>query len=97
MSDLENTILKNEDDTPIEFDKLPRHTVSNPLNYDEITLKKRERELKAIMKDYPDANPATAAMCWDYLHSLGDISDEEALAEINRLDALPPKQRDTQK
>jgi hypothetical protein len=87
-------IDENEIITPTPIEDMPRHEGTNPLCYDAITLARREMEIKAIMKDYPNETPTNIQMAWDFIFMQG--GDEAAMAEIKRLEALPPTARDTQ-
>jgi hypothetical protein len=82
----ENEIIK-----PTPLEEMPRHEGTNPLKYDTLTLARREMEIKSIMKDYPNETPSNIQMAWDFIAAFG--SEEEAMAEIKRLEALPPTPR----
>ena len=81
-----------EMDQPTPLEDMPRHEGTNPLNYDEMTLARREVEIKSIMRDYPNETPANIQMAWDYITSFGD--DKAAMVEIKRLEATPAAPRD---
>ena len=78
--------------TPLE--DLPRATPSNPLNFDELTLARREREIALIMKDYPNVPPKMIETAWDYVAT--SKSEEEAFEQIKKWDETPPKKRNLQ-
>jgi uncharacterized protein (DUF433 family) len=92
MTDIDENEIITVEPTPLE--QMPRHEGTNPLMYDDLTLARRDKEIKAIMKDYPNETPANIQMAWDFVYSLG--GEEEAMVEIKRLEALPPTPRDTQ-
>jgi|TARA_R110000772_G_scaffold266966_2_gene390168 hypothetical protein len=79
-------------DTLTPLEDLPRATPSNPLNFDELTLARREREIALIMKDYPNVPPKMIETAWDYVAT--SKSEEDALAQIKQWDETPPKKRD---
>ena len=85
----ENEIISTDE---IPLAEMPRHEASNPLNYDDLTLARRNKEISAIMKDYPDQSPSAIQMAWDFVYLQG--SDEEAMKEVKRLEKLPPRARD---
>ena len=85
----ENEIISTDE---IPLDEMPRHEASNPLNYDYLTLARRNKEISAIMKDYPDQSPSAIQMAWDFVYLQG--SDEAAMKEVKRLEKLPPRARD---
>tara|TARA_R100000541_G_scaffold27854_1_gene37200 strand:+ start:991 stop:1275 length:285 start_codon:yes stop_codon:yes gene_type:complete len=85
----ENEIISTDE---VPLDEMPRHEASNPLNYDDITLARRNKEISAIMKDYPDQSPNAIQMAWDFVYLQG--SDEAAMKEVKRLEKLPPRARD---
>jgi hypothetical protein len=88
----ENQIITEE---PVPVENMPRYVGSNPLKYDDLTLARREKEIKAIMKDYPNETPANIQMAWDFIYIQG--GDDAAMVEIKRLEALPPTPRDIPK
>tara|TARA_R100000541_G_scaffold30864_1_gene39767 strand:+ start:1472 stop:1765 length:294 start_codon:yes stop_codon:yes gene_type:complete len=88
----ENEIISTDDGNPVPLKNMPRHEASNPLNHDPLTLARREKEISAIIKDYPKENPASIQMAWDFVYLQG--SDEAAMREVKRLEKLPPKPRD---
>ena len=88
----ENKIISTEDGTPVSLENMPRHEASNPLKYDDLTLARRDKEISAIMKDYPNEAPSAIQMAWDFVYLQG--SDEAAMKEVKRLQSLPPKARD---
>lgn len=88
----ENEIISTDDENPVPLNEMPRHEASNPLNYDDLTLARREKEISAIIKDYPNENPSSIQMAWDFVYLQG--SDEAAMKEVKRLEKLPSKPRD---
>ena len=78
--------------TLVPLEEMPRAKARNPLNFDEETLAKRERDIKAIMRDYPGITPKMIETAWDYVQSCE--SEEEAMKEVKSWDKLPPKKRE---
>jgi len=85
----ENEIISTDE---VPLNEMPRHEASNPLNYDDLTLARRNKEISAIMKDYPDQSPNAIQMAWDFVFLQG--SDEAAMAEVKKLEKQPAKPRD---
>ena len=77
--------------SPIPLDELPRATQNNPLTFDVLTLSRREREIAAIMKDYPNVPPKFIETAWDFVAT--SKSEEDALEQVKKWDKTPPKKR----
>jgi len=88
----ENELITDDNGNPVSLENMPRHEASNPLKYDDLTLARRDKEILAIMKDYPNEAPSAIQMAWDFVYLQG--SDEAAMKEAKRLESLPPKARD---
>ena len=52
-------------------DEIPRAQQENPGNLTPLELNERERAIKAIMIENPDASPKMVEMCWNYIHREG--------------------------
>ncbi len=70
--------MDNLDLSGIPIEDLPRYKAPNPYGYDELTLAKRELEIKAALKDFPTLDYFMVAMAWDVTNNLG----EERMNEI---------------
>ena len=88
----ENELITDDDGNSVSLENMPRHEASNPLNYDDLTLARRNKEISAIIKDYPNENPSSIQMAWDFVYLQG--SDEAAMAEVKKLEKQPAKPRD---
>ena len=66
-------------DEALSIDEFPRHQPSNPYNYDELTLAKRQLEINAAKRDFPHIPENVISMSWDTVHNLGESAMNEII------------------
>lgn len=93
MSDFKQSVCDFRCDIS-NIDDFPRHQPSNPYNYDELTLAKRQLEINAAKRDFPHIPENVISMSWDTVHNIG----ESAMNDIIETKAWEKaKQRDRPK
>jgi NADH:ubiquinone oxidoreductase subunit len=58
---------------------LPRHQKANPYNYTKVQLAKRERDIKALLKDYPKVPPMWVEWMYDVVENMPKDEQERII------------------
>jgi hypothetical protein len=58
---------------------LPKYVAPNPYNYTAVQLAKRKRDIKAMIRDYPNVNPMWAEWLYDTIENMPNDEVEEII------------------
>lgn len=77
MGENELINLDTSHDNIVPFEEIPRYEEKNLLGYDDETLARKNRELKNILKDYPEHNKKFVGDIWDVVENMTNEEWEE--------------------
>ena len=70
---------KDEQDVKTPSEIWPRHKEGNQMNWDPVTLARREKDIIAMRKDYPKVPPLWCEWLWDMNEKTGKVEIERII------------------
>lgn len=59
------------------LDEFPRYEKPNKFNYDDLTLARKNKEMRELIRDFPDVSPFYIEMFWDLLENASPEEKEK--------------------